>query len=158
MNHVVPQGFSVYSFDLRGHGRSQGEKGHVNDWNEFREDLRLFINVVKKEENVKKVFLAGFDLGGLVALDYSIRYKAGIQGVVALSPLLVPLNNTGSLAFLDEFIVGLWPSFGAESQVNLNQQSRDEESLSDLRNDPLQHNAATVKLHSEVKTTSTLYR
>jgi pimeloyl-ACP methyl ester carboxylesterase len=80
INHVVPGGYSVYSFDLRGHGRSQGEKGHVGEWNEYREDLRLFINVVKKEENVRRVFLAGFDLGALVTLEYSIRYKTAIQG------------------------------------------------------------------------------
>jgi alpha-beta hydrolase superfamily lysophospholipase len=67
-----------------------------------------------------------------------------------LSPLLVPLNNSGPLAFLDEFLVGLWPSFATELEVDVHSLSRDEEVVAELKNDPLQHNVASVKLQSEV--------
>ncbi|MDY7080164.1 MAG: alpha/beta hydrolase, partial [Chloroflexota bacterium] len=32
----VPKGYAVYAFDLRGHGRSPGPRGYINQWAEFR--------------------------------------------------------------------------------------------------------------------------
>ena len=46
VNHLVPKGFAVYGFDLRGHGRSAGQRGHINQWGEYRQDLGVFLGFV----------------------------------------------------------------------------------------------------------------
>ena len=46
VNHLVPLGFTVYGFDHRGHGLSPGKRGHIMGWNEFREDVKHFIDMI----------------------------------------------------------------------------------------------------------------
>ena len=35
------RGFSAYALDLPGHGRSEGKRGHVNSWEDYRHALRV---------------------------------------------------------------------------------------------------------------------
>ena len=67
---LVPSGYAVYGLDLRGHGRSQGQRGHINAWSEFREDLTTFFALIKTREKGIPCFLLGHSLGGIIALDY----------------------------------------------------------------------------------------
>ena len=39
---LIPQGIAVYCYDQRGYGRSPGQRGHINAWEEYRQDLRAF--------------------------------------------------------------------------------------------------------------------
>ena len=32
----VKRDYAIYAFDLRGHGRSPGQRGYINSWSEFR--------------------------------------------------------------------------------------------------------------------------
>lgn len=38
VNYLVPRGFAVAAYDLRGHGRSQGPRGLILSWDEYRDD------------------------------------------------------------------------------------------------------------------------
>ncbi|HEX6506540.1 MAG TPA: alpha/beta fold hydrolase, partial [Chloroflexota bacterium] len=40
---LTPRGYIISSFDLRGHGRSPGARGHITSWEEYRDDVRRFI-------------------------------------------------------------------------------------------------------------------
>ena len=93
----------------------------------------------------------GFHIGGLIAIDYSMRYKNNIQGVIGVSPLLVPTNHTGIMATVGSALSAIWPSFSIENQVNVNDWSRDDDSVVELKNDPLIHSSGSVKLNSEVR-------
>ena len=46
----VPRGYAVYAFDLRGHGRSPGPRGYINEWAEYREDVKAFLALVHEQE------------------------------------------------------------------------------------------------------------
>jgi alpha-beta hydrolase superfamily lysophospholipase len=50
VNHLVPRGYAIYALDHRGHGRSPGPRGHINSWEEFREDVRAFVRKVAETE------------------------------------------------------------------------------------------------------------
>src|SRR3989338_796591 len=64
------QNFSVYSYDLRGHGLSSGRRGHILNFNEYLLDLKKFHALVKNDENNRDIFLLGHSLGGLIVLRY----------------------------------------------------------------------------------------
>ena len=84
-NYLVPQNYAIYAFDLRGHGRSPGQKGYINSWNEYRGDLDAFLTLIKQQNSGCSCFLLGNSLGGIVALDYALRFPTAIKGVFAIS-------------------------------------------------------------------------
>ena len=63
---LVPAGFILTGYDQRGHGRSDGQRGHINSWDEYREDLGRFLVLARelapglplltKIENFDRVF------------------------------------------------------------------------------------------------------
>ena len=40
VNYFVPRGYAIYGFDQRGHGRSPGLRGYIEDFSCFVNDLR----------------------------------------------------------------------------------------------------------------------
>lgn len=60
---LTDSGFAVHSYDLRGHGRSGGQRGHIDRWQDFRRDLLDFLAVVQASSGDEPVFLYGHSLG-----------------------------------------------------------------------------------------------
>jgi predicted alpha/beta-fold hydrolase len=75
VRHLVPHGYAVYAFDHRGHGRSPGQRGHINAWSEFRGDVREFLSLIRQEQSKRPMFLLGHSLGGLIAIEYVLRRR-----------------------------------------------------------------------------------
>ncbi|MGH7703703.1 MAG: alpha/beta hydrolase, partial [Gemmatimonadales bacterium] len=92
VEHLVPRGYAWYGFDLRGHGRSPGPRGHIQSWAEYREDLRAFLGLIGEMEPGRTRFLLGNSLGGLIVLDYALHYPESLDGVVAIG---APLGRIG---------------------------------------------------------------
>jgi alpha-beta hydrolase superfamily lysophospholipase len=63
VNHFVPRGYDIYAFDLRGNGRSPGQRGYINSWIEIRNDISAFLNLIKQQSDTP-LFLLGHSLGG----------------------------------------------------------------------------------------------
>jgi acylglycerol lipase len=82
VNYFVPGGYAVYALDHRGHGLSEGERAHVDDFKEYIKDLRTFFNIVRKENPQDKIFLIGHSMGSVIALLYSIEYQQELAGLV----------------------------------------------------------------------------
>lgn len=79
-------GIEVVRFDQRGHGRSEGERAFVRQFDDYVSDLDLIIN--KFSNPHIPVFILGQSMGGLVATRYIIdRGENFIGGLVLLSPL-----------------------------------------------------------------------
>lgn len=75
------EGYNVYRYDARGHGRSEGEKGDLLEFNEFLFDLDIYIDSIKKDSNLPLVLL-GHSMGGLVATSYASKYNDKIDYLV----------------------------------------------------------------------------
>ena len=48
VERLVPAGFAVYGFDLRGHGRSPGRRAFIRSWDDYRQDVRAFLSLVAR--------------------------------------------------------------------------------------------------------------
>ena len=66
--HMTARGIVVHAPDLRGNGRSPGQRGYVRLWADYREDLRALVTRIREEEGELPLFLLGNSLGGLIAL------------------------------------------------------------------------------------------
>ena len=86
--YLTDIGYSVYTFDLRGHWRNTGDyPGHIDSMDHLQKDIVLFTDLVKKKAGDKKIFLIGHSFGGLISLIFAINHP-GLDGVLVSSPLL----------------------------------------------------------------------
>src|SRR5690625_2382014 len=62
-------GFYVITYDIRGHGKSEGERGSIGSFKLFLDDLNELVNFAYK--NTNKVFLVGHSMGGVITNLYT---------------------------------------------------------------------------------------
>jgi alpha-beta hydrolase superfamily lysophospholipase len=150
---LIPQGYGVYAFDLRGHGRSPGQRAYIRAWSEFRQDLDCFLQLVAKEQAAIPCFLWGHSLGAMIVLDYVLRMPNSLQGVIASS---LPLQNTVPLLQkgLGQLLSRVWPRFSLKSGLDPCLGSRDQAMMEALLDDPLRHYQGTARLVTEFAQTA----
>ena len=87
--YYIKKGYIVAAYDLRGHGRSQGQRGHYPSLDAAMDDIKVFTEKLEKDYPDIPVFLYGHSLGGVLVLNYVLRNKNHLTGVIATSPGLV---------------------------------------------------------------------
>jgi len=95
--HLPAQGYALAAFDLRGHGRSGGLRGHVPRWQAYGEDLACFLAEVASDAGGHDRpglprFLYGHSLGSLIVLDYVLARPGAASGAIISG---VPLDTPG---------------------------------------------------------------
>jgi alpha-beta hydrolase superfamily lysophospholipase len=136
--------------DLRGNGRSGGQRAYVERWEEYREDLAHFVALVRAEETASPIFLLGNSLGGLIVLDYTIHHPDGLRGVIAASPPLGRLGVPAPLLALGRVLSRVWPRFSLRTGMDLSALARDPVVTQTVLSDPLFHRVGTARLSTEV--------
>jgi alpha-beta hydrolase superfamily lysophospholipase len=149
INALVPRGYAVYGLDLRGHGRSQGQRGHIAHWSEFREDIHVFLKMIETYENNSPPFLLGHSLGGLIALDYAIRLPSSIQGIITMAPPLGRIGVSPLKLTLGKTISQVIPRLAINVGLVESSLSRDQNVLASISQDPLMHSRASARLARE---------
>ena len=145
----VPRGYSVYAFDLRGHGHSQGKRGALESFGEYRDDVQAFLGLVRETEPAP-VFLAGHSLGGLIVLNYALHNGHGLAGVVSSGPVLSAPGISPFLLWLSRVLARVWPSLTLESGLDTAALSRDAAVVEAYVNDPLVHSKGSVRMATEM--------
>ena len=104
--------YSVYALDLRGRGKSDGERFYVETVTDYVRDVATAINVAKSRERALPVFLLGHSAGGVVSCTYALDYQSQIKGLICESfAFEVPAPNF-ALAIL-KGLSRVLPRFGA---------------------------------------------
>jgi alpha-beta hydrolase superfamily lysophospholipase len=149
----VPKGYAVYAFDLRGHGRSPGPRGHVNGWGEFHKDVKLFLEFVRGREPDETVFLLGHSVGGLIVLEYALHQPEGLAGVIASGPVLAQVGISPFLIALSKILSSILPRLAINTGLDSTAISRDPAVVEAYVNDPLVHGLGTPRLSTEIART-----
>ena len=146
----LPLGLEIFAPDLRGNGRSPGQRAYVEHWSELREDLRRLIIRVRAEHPTIPLFLLGNSMGGLVALDYALHHPEGVRGVIAVSTPLGDLGVPRPLMALGRVLSRWWPRFSLNTGMDLSGLARDRDVVERVLRDPLFHRKGTARLSTEV--------
>jgi alpha-beta hydrolase superfamily lysophospholipase len=67
-------GYAVYRVDFRGHGRSDGPRGDVQDFRDYLIDIDTVVRYARKVFPALPLFLIGHSMGGLVAAAYAAEH------------------------------------------------------------------------------------
>jgi alpha-beta hydrolase superfamily lysophospholipase len=152
VEYLLSKGYAIYGLDLRGHGLSQGQRGYINTWAEFRDDLQTFLNLIQKQQPGYPIFLLGHSMGGVVALDYTLHYvqdKSALSGVIAFAPSIGKVGVPLSRVILGKLLSQVYPRFSLNIGLDFNAGSRDQKILDSYIHDKLRHTLATARLSTE---------
>jgi alpha-beta hydrolase superfamily lysophospholipase len=82
---LLPSNLAVYAIDLRGRGRSEGERFYVDKFADYVKDVETLVALVKSREPGTPVFLLGHSAGGVVACTYALDHQAELAGFICES-------------------------------------------------------------------------
>ena len=85
-------GFSFYIYDHRGQGESSRllpdpQKGQVKHFDDYVDDLHLFLDNVVKARPHRAVILLAHSMGGAVSVLYERKYPGTVTGMILCSPM-----------------------------------------------------------------------
>src|SRR5882672_3157231 len=128
-------GLACYALDLRGRGKSEGERFYVEKFSDYLGDVDRLVRQAQSENPGLPVFVLGHSAGGVIATSYVFEHQHEIAGLVCESFAFdVGLPHLVQLAL--EGVGHLAPHVHVFSLHN-EDFSRDPDAVARMNNDPL---------------------
>jgi len=143
--YLAGRGYRVIGVDLRGHGHSEGKRGHVDRWNQYVEDVRAAIATLEGN-----YFMVCHSMGGLITLDH-LRTASSVRGVIASAPLLglaiqAPAVKTMAAKLLSKLV----PALSMHNELDGALVCTDQEVVDRYNADPLVFSTITPRWYTEM--------
>ena len=145
---LAARGYGTYSYDHRGHGESSGPSMHVDNWQEYVDDLEDRFSAVAVALKLPMV-LYGHSLGGLIALDYCLSTSELMPDLLVLSGPALEANVAGWKKMLAPVLARIMPRALLPLDLEGEQLSRDPRVGEAYFNDPLVATKATARFGAE---------
>lgn len=142
---MTDAGYALVGFDLRGHGKSGGPRGHSSSLDAYMQDIRQFFRLMTPRYVSIPHFLYGHSLGGLLSLAYAIQYGAGLKGVMVTGAALrSSLQEQKVKVAMVRLLGSLFPTMSVQSGLDATTISRDPQIVEAYKNDPLVHYSTSL--------------
>jgi acylglycerol lipase len=83
--NFAERGFAVTALDLRGRGRSDGERFYVDTIDDYVSDVALAVDFAKMKHPDAPTYLLGHSAGGVTAVTYALDHQDEIDGLICES-------------------------------------------------------------------------
>lgn len=144
---LIQAGYTLISFDLRGHGKSEGPRGHTPSYEALMKDISSLLEVVNKQFPQLSSFLYGHSLGGNLVLNHILRRQPQLKGVIVTGPWLrLSFEPPAFKIALGKITNYIWPSFSQKSGLNTKDLSHVPEVVYAYENDPLAHDNISARM------------
>ena len=149
--YYVSHGVEVVSFDLRGHGRSDGQRGHCDDFQQMVRDIEHFLYKGARVDLEKPHFIYGHSLGGTLALKYILSNPGEFKGVILSAPMFKPAFEPPKWkVVMGRYLQSIWPTLSLSNEVDRNALTRDKALLASYKSDPLNHDRISAKFGTQL--------
>ncbi len=140
-------GYALLAFDLRGHGKSEGQRGYAPSYEALLDDIaRLLDEAANRYPDLPR-FLYGHSLGGNLVINYALRRRPQLAGVIATGPFFrAAFEPPAWKLTLARIMYNLWPTLSLSNELDRQALSRDPEVVRDYDEDPLVHDRLTPRL------------
>lgn len=145
-------GLTVSMYDQRGHGRSEGKRGHIDRFSTYVHDLELVVKRAREQAPGLPLALVGHSMGATVILSYLLEGGGKADAVVLATPWLgtavkVPWYKQLGAPLMSQ----LWPGLTLGNGLVAHDLSRNPDVIAGFNVDPLVHHVATPRLYTEVR-------
>lgn len=145
-------GYALIGFDLPGHGKSGGTRGH-SSYEEIMVEIDHLLQETSQRYTGKPRFLYGHSLGGALVLYYTLKRRPDLCGVIATSPGLAPGTPVRpSKLFLAKMMARIYPAFKVNNDLDISYLSHDPEIKPRYAQDPLVHPYISARLGLDLLT------
>jgi alpha-beta hydrolase superfamily lysophospholipase len=154
-SHVAEEfnraGYSFFAYDLRGHGRSEGPRGHTPSYDHLQDDLSRIITRTKQVAPRLRIVLFGHSLGGNITLRYALQRPTGISACIASAPWIRrAIEAPRWQTLLAGFMASVWPSFSQQTPSLAGMLTRDPAMAALGEADTLNHRTMSARLFVDV--------
>jgi len=140
-------GYALLGLDHRGHGKSGGQRGHTPAYDALLEDVAALIRQARERYPARPCFLYGHSMGGNLVINYALRRKADLDGVIATGPFLkLAFQPPAVKVALGRMMNNIAPGFTQTSGLETAALSRDANVVKAYVNDPLVHDKISARL------------
>lgn len=137
---LADDGWLVYGWDLRGHGKSEGKRGYVKDVSQFKDDLEVFHKLVVKQSKSENLIFFGHSTGGMITIDFLESHDVPCTAAVLSSPALGLTAKVPKIKeALAHFAVKFLPTLTMHNEIKYSDLSHDEAMLKSYAADTLRH-------------------
>ena len=130
-------GIATYALDFPGHGRSDGKRGHIRDFQEYTDALGALLSLAREAHPDIPFVLFGHSMGGLIAADFLLQHQSEfVAAVLTGAAIQSPQQPSSIVIFINRVIASVMPRLGV-LRLDASGISRDPQVISDYENDPL---------------------
>ncbi len=145
VDYLHRNNIAVVGYDRRGHGKSEGKKGHTTSYDAFLDEIGQLMTEVEQRYPNLPVFLYGHSMGGNLLLNYILRRNPSIKGAVVSAPhIRLAFEPPAIMVMLGKMMKGIYPRFTQPNGLAVDQLSRDQAVVDTYIADPLVHDRLTA--------------
>lgn len=138
-------GLDVFALDLRGHGRSDGARGHAGHYDEYLDDVRALLDEIRRSSPARRLLILGHSNGGLITLLYSTDPAPDVMACIVTAPFLgTAMKVPGWKASLGRIMSTIYPKLSLPSGLPTHGLSHDPAVVRAYETDPLVFPTATA--------------
>ncbi len=143
---LAKAGYRVTVMEPRGHGKSDGIRGHVDRWGQYAEDVRAVSGCIDGP-----FYLLGHSTGGLIAM-YSILegLEDRIRALALSGPNVVDTVDAPIKKAAARLLSKLTPKLSMATGLDASLLSRDPQVVKDYEQDPLVYGTITARFFIEM--------
>lgn len=147
----IAKGFAVHAIDYRGHGKSDGRRGHVNQFDDFLNDIDVLVNESKKLFPDLPQFIYGHSLGGSIVTNYIIKRENNFKGAIIASPWYkLSFDPSAFMLALARVMNKIYPKFTQNSNLEVKALSHDKKIVDAYIADSLVHEKISAGMFYEI--------
>lgn len=148
MRTFTDAGYRVLIPDMRGHGRSEGSRGHVMRWSDYVDDVRATFGEVRTPASATGLF--GHSNGGLISAATLLAGAAPVAAAALSSPLMgIAIVPPRWKVVGGRVLSRIAPRVSLPSEIDPVVVSHDPDVVAAYRTDPHNHHVNNARWYTE---------
>jgi alpha-beta hydrolase superfamily lysophospholipase len=144
-------GYATVGMDHRGHGNSEGKRGHTPSFDHLMNDIDLLLKKAHELFAGHPVILYGHSMGANLAANFTLRRKPQLKGLILTSPYFkLAFDPPSWKVSLAKMMKGIMPGLTQATGLEVAAVSRDQAVVEAYKNDKLNHDKMSAAFFANV--------